>query len=222
MKPILIVAAHPDDEVLGCGGLIARESRRGNPCHVLFLTDGSEGRYDSKTSAIHRENTDSANRILGSASVIRQEFPNQAMETLPVARIARCIEGHLESINPATVYTHHAGDLNRDHRIACEATLVACRPYPGQCVQELYSYYVPSSTEYGAVVRQNVFAPCVLVNIADTLDKKIEALTAYSTECHPFPHPRSPESVRAHARYWGVTAGMNYAEPFELLRRIKW
>jgi LmbE family N-acetylglucosaminyl deacetylase len=221
MRPILIVAAHPDDEVLGCGGLIARESRRGHHCHVLFLTDGSGGRYDSETSATHRQNAETANRIIGSASIIRERFPNQEMESVPVARIAQCIEGHLERLNPVAVYTHHAGDLNRDHRIACEATLVACRPYPGQCVRELYSYYVPSSTEYGAVSRQDIFAPSVLVNIADTLDKKIEALTAYSTECHPFPHPRSPESIRGHARYWGLTVGMQYAEPFELLRQLR-
>ena len=221
MKPILVVAAHPDDEVLGCGGLIARESRNGTPCHVLILTDGSGGRYDKATAEAHRKNAAKANRILGSASVIQEGFPNQEMETVPVTRIAQCIEGHLERIKPVAVFTHHSGDLNRDHRIACEATLVACRPHPGQGVKELYSYYVPSSTDYGTVPGGHNFVPSVLVDIADTLHKKIEALLAYSTECHPFPHPRSKEGLRGQARYWGMTVGIDYAEPFELLRLIR-
>ncbi|MFH1985876.1 MAG: PIG-L deacetylase family protein [Pseudomonadota bacterium] len=221
MTSILIVAAHPDDEVLGCGGLIARESRQGAQCHVLILTDGSGGRYDAATAAAHRQNTEKANRILGSAAVIREDFPNQGMETVPVTRIARCIEAHLERIRPEAVYTHHHGDLNRDHRIACEATLVACRPYPGQCVRSLYSYNVPSSTEWNAVSRETVFVPNVFVDITDTLDRKIAALGAYDTEGHPFPHPRSPEGLRSHARYWGLTVGLADAEPFQLLRKIR-
>lgn len=221
MKTILIIAAHPDDEVLGCGGLIARESRRGSRCHVLILTDGSAGRYDAETAAAHRQNTEAANRILGTASVAVEDFPNQLLETVPVTVIAQCIEGHLERVGPATVYTHHSGDLNRDHAVASEATMVACRPVPGQAVREIYSYNVPSSTEYNAVSAHTVFIPNVFVDIAETLDIKIEALSAYDTECHPFPHPRSPESLRAHARYWGLNAGMACAEPFRLIREIR-
>ena len=221
MNAILIVAAHPDDEVLGCGGLIARESRHGRDCHVLILTDGSSGRYDALTAAAHRQNIETANRILGSASVIREEFPNQGMETVPVTRIAQAIETQLARIRPVAVYTHHHGDLNRDYRIAAEATRVACRPYPEQVVRALYSYNVPSSTEYNAMTGDTVFIPNTFVDIADTLEIKIDALKAYGTECHPFPHPRSPESLRSHARYWGLTVGMADAEPFRLLRQLR-
>ncbi|MBI9086963.1 MAG: PIG-L family deacetylase [Desulfobacterales bacterium] len=221
MKTILIVAAHPDDEVLGCGGLIARESRRGSLCHVLILTDGSSGRYDAEKAAAHGQNIEAANRVLGTASVRCEDFPNQRLETVPVTAIAQCIEAHLERIAPSAVYTHHSGDLNRDHRIACEATMVACRPYPSQTVREIYSYNVPSSTEYNAVSVDTVFVPSVFVDISDTLETKVEALLAYDTECHPFPHPRSPESLRGHARYWGLTVGMADAEPFRLIREIR-
>ena len=221
MENILIVAAHPDDEVLGCGGLIVRESAHGRRCNVLILTDGSGGRYDAATAAAHRENTDKANRILGSAAVIQEDFPNQAMETVPVARIARCIEGHLERLHTDAVFTHHHGDLNRDHRIAFEATLVACRPYPRQCVRQLYSYNVPSSTEWNAIDPKTVFVPNLFVDITDFLDTKIAALKAYDTECHAFPHPRSPESIRTHAGYWGLNVGLPFAEPFRLLREIR-
>jgi len=221
MSPILIIAAHPDDEVLGCGGLIALECARHTPCHVLILTDGSGGRYDETMAAVHRQNTLVANRLLGATAVLRENFPNQALETVPVRQIAHCIEKHLAAIRPAAVYTHHGGDLNRDHRIAHEATLVACRPLPGQGVGALYTYYVPSSTEWNFIQGEKPFVPNVFVDIAATIGKKVAALEIYATECHRYPHPRSPEGLRASARYWGMCVGMEWAEPFQLLRQIR-
>jgi N-acetylglucosamine malate deacetylase 1 len=221
MKPILIIAAHPDDEVLGCGGVIARESARGVPCHVLILTDGSGGRYDDDMVGVLKANALAANRILGSAGVIQEDLPNQALDTLPITRIAQCIEGHLETLKPEKVYTHHAGDLNRDHRLVHEASMVACRPYPGQGVRGIYSYCTPSSTEYNFIEGEHVFIPNLFVDIRGTIDKKIAALQAYKTECRDYPHPRSPDALRTCAVYWGLTVGLEYAEPFKLIRGVR-
>lgn len=221
MSEILIVAAHPDDEVLGCGGLIARRSRQGGRCHVLILTDGSGGRYDGATAAAHRQNTAKANALLGSASVRVEDFPNQGLETVPVTTIARRIEDHLQRVSPRAVYTHHAGDLNRDHAVACEATLVACRPCPGQGVREIYSYFVASSTEYNGGRAETAFVPNVFEDIEGAVETKVAAMAAYDTESRPFPHPRSAESLRAHARYWGLNVGLAWAEPFRLLRKVR-
>jgi LmbE family N-acetylglucosaminyl deacetylase len=221
MKRILLVAAHPDDEVLGGGGMTLIETSRGNSCHILILTDGITGRYDEKTAAVHRESIQAANKILGTEDVILERFPNQAMDTVPVTHIAQCIEAHMERIRPTVVYTHNGGDLNRDHQIAYEATIIACRPYPGQEVREVYTYYVPSSTDWHLTEGKGPFIPNVFVNIKDFIDRKTHALQAYKTECRPYPHPRSPESLRVHANYWGLIVGLEYAEPFRLIRSIR-
>lgn len=220
-KKNLIIAAHPDDEILGCGGLIPREIEKQNPCYVLVLTDGSAGRYGQKKASRLKKSTSAAHQILGTTEIIVEQFPNQALETVPITAIAQCLEKHIQKICPTSVYTHHGGDLNHDHQIVYEASLVACRPFYGQKIRELYSYNVPSSTEWRCIEDDRPFIPNVFVDIGRWLDKKISAMKTYATEYKSYPHPRSAESLKAHANYWGLTVGMEYAEPFRLIRWLK-
>lgn len=221
MKNILIIAAHPDDEVLGCGGLIALESEKGNRCYVLFLTDGSGNRYDSEDKKKLLQNVQEANSTLGTFKVIHEAFPNQALDTVPVTTVAQCLERHISEIKPDEIYTHHSGDLNRDHQIVYEATMVACRPLPGQSVKNIYSYYAPSSTEWHFTEGEKPFIPNVFVDIECSIEKKNAAMHCYQTECKNYPHPRSLESLRVYANYWGVTVGIECAEPFKLIRSLR-
>jgi len=220
-KTVLVIAAHPDDEVLGCGGIIQRCSNNGDDCYVLILTDGSEGRYGEEGALALRENAALANKNLGTKKVFFEKLPNQALDTLPITTVIQTLESYINKLEPTVVYTHHNGDLNRDHKVCHEATLVATRPLPGQCVREVYGYNTPSSTEWMFINGEKPFIPNVFVDIAGYIEGKIEAMECYESERNLYPHPRSPEALKAHANYWGLSVGLEYAEPFILIRGIE-
>ncbi len=220
-KQILVVAAHPDDEVLGCGGLIKRSVNAGDTCYVLILTDGGAGRFDASQIEALKQNAIQANKSLGTTEVFFESLPNQALDTLAITEVAHTIEKYIAKLRPSVIYTHHNGDLNMDHRVAFEATILAARPLPGQCVKEIYSYNVPSSTEWMCIHGEKPFIPNYFVDILNFIDLKIAALRCYKSECKTYPHPRSPEAIKAHANYWGLTTGLVYVEPFKLIRRIE-
>ncbi len=217
----LIVAAHPDDEVLGCGGLIAKEAKQ-EDFYVLILTGGAVGRYSNDMEKTLRENALAANEILGTKKVFFEDLPNQGLETIPLLKITQTIEKYMKELAIIKVYTHHGGDLNKDHKIVFEATMTATRPVVGQMVKEVYTYNVPSSTEWNFIAGQDVFIPNFFVDIKDTIEKKQKAMASYDSECRTYPHPRSVEAVKAHGNYWGLTIGVEYAEPFTLVRKIEY
>jgi LmbE family N-acetylglucosaminyl deacetylase len=217
----LIIAAHPDDEILGCGGLICKLNKQGRQVHVLILTPGAETRYPIEMEQVLRTQAVSANKKVGTTEVYFENFPNQQLDTVPLSAIIQTIEKYIGKINPDTVFTHHSGDLNKDHRIVYEAAITATRPFPGQTVKTVYSYSVPSSTEWNFIEKEDVFIPNVFVDISGEVDIKVDAMQCYTSECRQYPHPRSPEAIKAYAHYWGLTVALEYAEPFRLIRDIK-
>ena len=134
--------------------------------------------------------------------------------------MTQTIEKYIKKLKPIRVFTQHGGDINRDHKIVYEATMTATRAIVGQIVQEVYTYNTPSSTEWNFYEGEKVFIPTVYENIGLTIDKKLEAMSLYKSQCREYPHPRSLKALRAHANYWGVNVGIQYAEPFKLMRKM--
>jgi LmbE family N-acetylglucosaminyl deacetylase len=219
---VLVIAAHPDDEVLGCGGTLARHASRGDRVVTLFLADGASSRAGSGEREIgaRREAASLAARRLGSAPPIFVAFPDNRMDSVPLLDIVQAIEGVLRETEPRIVYTHHGGDLNIDHRRVFEAALTACRPLPGHSVERLYAFEVPSASEWGGAALGAPFEPTRFVDIARWLDAKSAALDAYAGELRPPPHPRSPAAIESRQHWRGATAGMAAAEAFVVLREL--
>lgn len=227
MSIILVIAAHPDDEVLGCGGTIAKHAQSGDEVYCLILGEGVTSRYSQRGEAKEEElkqirsEAEQAAKILGIKEVFFRDFPDNRFDTVPLLEIVKAIEQVKEELKPDVIYTHHQGDLNIDHQITFRAVLTACRPMKNETVKEIYCFEIPSSTEWSSPDAQNYFMPNVFVDITETLDNKIEALKAYQGEVREYPHPRSPEALRAIAMKWGSTVGCEAAEAFELIRSIR-
>lgn len=218
---VLVVAAHPDDEVLGCGGTIARHVANGDQVCAMFLTDGVGARGQGDDVAVRRrEACQRASAILGITADRHEGLPDNELDGLPLLGVVRAVEFAVLKIKPDIVYTHHAGDLNIDHRIAHQAVSTACRPVPGSTVKAIYAFEVPSSTEWGSD-GDLVFRPNHFVDISKMLETKMTALEAYAEEMRPFPHPRSMKAVRALAQWRGATVGLVAAEAFMTVRRIE-
>ena len=222
---VLIVAAHPDDEVLGCGGTIARHRKMGARVTVLTLADGVSSRPldAAATAAAIDERRGAARRaaeILGVDDLTMLSYADNRMDTVPRLEIIRDIEGAIARCRPAIVYTHQAGDVNVDHVCVHHAVVAACRPQPGCTVRRLLFFEVPSSTEWCPPPSARPFAPNWFTDISDTLELKLEAMGAYARELREFPHPRSLAGVEHLARWRGATAGLHAAEAFELGRFI--
>ncbi|MBF0343317.1 MAG: PIG-L family deacetylase [Nitrospirae bacterium] len=216
----LVIAAHPDDEILGCGGTINKLSQKGVESYVLILTGGAETRYAKEMELVLKNNAIKANDLINTKEVFFENLPNQQLDTIPLLKMIETIEKYIGKIKPESVLTQHCGDLNKDHQLVYEATITAVRPLAGQVVKRLYSYFVPSSTEWNFVSEKNVFIPNVFVDISEEIETKINAMKCYESECRPYPHPRSPEAIKNYALYFGLTVGMHYVEPLRLIRDI--
>jgi len=224
---ILVMAAHPDDEVLGCGATAARLVTEGNEVHFAILGEGMTSRSadradtDAKHLAtLHRHAHAAAARI-GVKSLTLHELPDNRLDSVPLLEVVKIVEGLIDRLKPEVIYTHHAGDLNVDHGIIHRAVLTATRPMVGQPVREIYAFEVPSSTEWSFQQLEPRFRPNTFVDVTRTLETKIAAMQCYSSESRRFPHPRSPEALRAIAMRWGSVAGCGAAEAFELIRSIR-
>lgn len=220
---VLVMAAHPDDEVLGCGGTIAKLAASGRAVHVVLLADGetSRGDVDATAVAARRSAAQAACNILGCASVDVLQLPDNRLDAVALLDIVREVERFVSRFSPATVLTHHGGDVNVDHTVTHEAVLAACRPQPGHCVRELYFFEIPSSTEWRTPGGAAPFHPNHFVDISGTLDTKLRALDVYASELRAFPHPRSRQAVEALARWRGATVGVLAAEAFVVGRQIE-
>ncbi len=220
---VLVVAAHPDDESFGAGATLRRHVLGGDTVAVLFLTDGVGARHG--VSGPQRTAARNACGCLGVTELRFCDLPDQRLDGLPLIELIRPISDAIKEFRPSVVYTHHRGDSNQDHRSAFHATWVAARPVAGNPVNELLSYEVASSTEWGTPTADAAFLPNVFVDVASVLEDKLIALEAYrdtfESELKPFPHPRSPEAVRALAQARGVSAGVAAAEAFVQMRRIQ-
>ena len=224
-RRILVIAAHPDDEVLGCGGTVARRVAEGFEVSTLILGEGITSR-DDKSQKRKREgslkslkrNIYKANAITGVKNLFLFNFPDNRFDTVALLDIVKVIEKVKEKVKPDIIYTHHKNDLNIDHRITYNAVLTACRPIAGNTVKEIYSFEVPSSTEWNYPY---LFSPNAFVDISGMIKKKIKAFKYYKSELREFPHPRSKETIEAIARHRGSVSGVEYAEGFEVIRIVK-
>ena len=224
-KMVLVVAAHPDDEALGCGGTIAKLATAGATVCVAFIADGVSARMDSEAAdsrklTARRVAAGKACSLLGARAEFFGDFPDNRLDTVPLLSLAQCVEALIAKHRPDMLLTHHGGDLNVDHRLVHQAVVTACRPQPGSQVRTLVSFEVPSSTEWQPPGSGQAFAPNWFVDISDTLDKKLEALDAYAVEMRDWPHARSREAVQHLARWRGATVGVAAAEAFVLGRQI--
>lgn len=223
---ILVVAAHPDDEVLGCGATLARHARAGDTVHVLIVAEGATSRDDRRDVATRapeiarlRAAAEVAAQTLGVASVSFGGLPDNRLDSVALLDVVKLIEQQVQTHRPAVVYTHHAGDLNVDHGVVHRAVLTACRPLPGQAIERLLFFEVPSSTEWA--IGGAAFTPNYFVDASETLALKMKALQAYASEMRPWPHPRSCAAVEHLARWRGACVGREAAEAFILGREIR-
>ena len=224
---VLVLAAHPDDEVLGCGGTIARLSSEGHKVTIAILGQGAASRFPkgsteaiSEISAL-RERSREAGRILGAAEVLHYDLSDNRFDSVDLLDVVKLIEDIGRRTRPDEVFTQHGGDLNVDHQITFRATLTAFRPQPGSKVRALYAYEIASSTEWAFGSLSPVFVPNTFMNISDHIEAKMAALKAYTTEMKDFPHPRSLEATRNQMVERGACIGVMAAEAFACVwRRI--
>jgi LmbE family N-acetylglucosaminyl deacetylase len=220
-KRILVVAAHPDDEILGVGGTLARHLAAGDSCSVAILADAGSARYDAATIESVRSSAREAARRLGVADLRFAGLVDQRLDTLPIVEVTDQVSTVLHDVGPQWIYTHHRGDVNRDHQVAYEATLTAARPYAAPFVERILCFETPSATEWAGPHPDHAFVPNVFVDISPHLDRKLDAMSAYTTELCGAPHPRSLDALRTRAAHWGSIVGVTAAEPFMLIRQIE-
>ena len=227
MKVALVIAAHPDDEVLGCGATVARLVDEGWCVYVLIVAEGATSRDIMRDPAMHVKElselarcAEVANAILGVVSVKLLSLPDNRMDGMELLDVVKIVEAEIEQLRPDMVLTHHAGDVNVDHRVLHDAVITACRPQPGHSVRTLLFFEVPSSTEWRPAASGVQFAPDYFFDVTAFLDRKLAALNAYAPEMRAFPHPRSIKAVEHLAGWRGATIGCAAAEAFMLGRTI--
>lgn len=226
MKNILIVVAHPDDEVLGCFGTIAKilKNNKEASAYTLILSSGKTSRGVNGTTETDIDNLtiemNNANNYIGIKKVYQYNFPDNAFDTVPLLDIVKVIEKVKLEICADTIFTHHIGDMNIDHQLTHKAVLTATRPMKDEIVKTVYSMEIPSSTEWNAYSKDTIFVPNVFFNIENTIDLKVEAMKFYESELREYPHPRSLKFIKDLANVNGVKVGLNYSENFMLVREV--
>jgi len=233
---ILVIVAHPDDEILGMGGTMLKHVKQGDDVRVIFLATGITSRRgkthqnvsnyhsDEKITSAMKKQIDNLRKdatracnILKVDDLTFYDFPDNEMDSVSLLKIIKTIEGEIENTEPRRIYTHYRNDLNIDHRTVLQATLTACRP-TNKKIRDLYSFEVPSSTEWNF---PSNFSPNYFVNIDKELQKKCSAMSKYKNELKEFPHPRSIEGIKVTAKKWGTVCGKKAAEAFEVIRIIE-
>ena len=232
---ILILAAHPDDEVLGMGGTIKKLSKKGNDIKIIFMSTGILSRRkielkhfqtsfykrwmeknESKVKSL-RDDAKKAGKILGVNEVEFMDFPDNEMDTVSTLMVAKSIEKSINDFKPRVIYTTPQNDVNVDHQKVFASALIATRPHKNSIVQEVISYEIPSSTEW---FFPSQFNPNIFVDISKEFVSKIKAIKAYKNEIREFPHPRSIEALEVITKRWGSVSGFNFAEAFRLVRML--
>lgn len=227
MSKILVVAAHPDDEILGIGAAIAKHVEAGDSAYALILGEGQTSRFGNREDApaeilekLHKDTMEAAAEI-GFLDVSFRDFPDNRFDSVDMLEIVKSVEKQIAHIKPDIIYTHHHGDLNVDHQKTFEAVLTATRPIGDYCVKEIYAFETLSSTEWNFKYRESAFCPNVFIDVTKTFEKKLHAMSKYRSELCEFPHPRSLKGLEASAKKWGSVIGVEYAEAFELIRKVQ-
>jgi LmbE family N-acetylglucosaminyl deacetylase len=227
MNKVLVVVAHPDDEVLGVGGTLARHADEGDDVYVIFMSEGVSSRTlpgqkrDWSPDIKSREKMayNSCN-VLGIKIYKFLRHPNLRMRDCAVLDMVKEIEEAILKIQPNIIYTHHFGDLNSDHTLTHEIVMTACRPTEGYCVKKIFAFETPSSTAWASQIMAAPFHPNCFVDISSYLKNKLKALMCYDFEMRPYPHPRSSKAIDALACYHGSNSGLHAAEALTVIREI--
>lgn len=224
-KKILIIAAHPDDEVLGCFGTVAKLIKQGYEAYTLILGEGKTSRDETrivkdKKDEIATLNQEiiKANETIGIKKTFVESFPDNRFDSVDLLDIIKVISKVKNEIQPDIIFTHYQNDLNIDHQITYQAVITATRPMEEECVKEIYSFEILSSTEWNYPVS---FSPDIYYDISDTIDLKIKAMKEYKSELCKYPHPRSIKGIKLNAKYQGMRVGRKYIEAFKSIRVIK-
>ena len=211
---VLVIAAHPDDELLGCGGTVALHTRAGDLVTAVIVCEGESLRYPQGVG--QAEHTRRAAAALGVTDVRVLGFPDQKLDTFPLTDVIAPLQEIVREVRPRIVYGQFGGDANRDHDILFRALLVATRPVEPY-IETVYAFDTASSTEWGY---PRSFVPDTWVEITDTLEQKIAAMACYESEVREYPHPRSLDALRHRARAWGNQSCLDAAEVFMTVRRV--
>lgn len=228
-KRVLVVVAHPDDELLGLGATMHKLIHQ-HQCqvHVVILGEGITSRADNRDTKIwekelatHRENIKNAQAAIGYQSVSIYDFPDNRFDSVSLLDIIKVIEKEKSSFNPEVIFTHHGGDLNIDHQRAFQAVVTACRPMKDEVVKTIITFETPSGTEWRASSDPHHFMPNYFVSVAkEDIEAKIKGMQNYEFEKRTYPHPRSPEALTIQAQRWGISIGVDFAEAFCIVRTI--
>jgi len=224
-KRILVIAAHPDDEILGCGGTVKRLVDEGYNAYTLILGEGVTSRDDSRDRAKRekelsdlKRQVDEANHLIGVENTFLYDFPDNRFDTVPLLEIVKVIEKIKSELKPDIVFTHYENDLNIDHQITYKAVMTATRPQLNEPVKEIYSFEVLSSTEWNYPLS---FSPDVFFDIRKSIESKVKAMGTYKSEIREYPLPRYLEAIELNAKNWGMKVGLDYAEAFKTVRVLK-
>jgi len=219
---ILVIAPHPDDETLGCGGSLLKHKSDGDSLSWLVATRGHEPQWSAELLDRKEKEIASVTAAYGFDQTIRLNFPSIKLDTIPLDEFIAAIRNAISDCKPELVYLNHFGDVHSDHRIVFEATLSVLKPfYSGtHGVKRILSYEVVSSTDAAPLNPARAFVPNVFTDVTDFLEKKLEIMALYESELQPFPLPRALDSLRALARLRGATIGAEFAEAFMLVREV--
>ena len=217
---VLVISAHPDDEILGAGATLARHVDQGDQVHACVLAEGATSRYQDDMVNELVECGKQAGDVIGFTSLRFEQLPDQRLDTLPLIEVTQLIEDLVDTVRPEVVYTHFPWDVNTDHAVVARCTWTACRPYRFPFVRMLAAFETPSSTEWAVPGEQHRFEPQRYVDVSGTLSRKLEAMRCYRSELRDYPHPRSLRALEERAAYWGSIVGVPAAEPFLVLREL--
>lgn len=220
-KNILVVAAHPDDEILGAGGTLIKHAVSGDDVYCLILGEGIMSRANPDKQKLEELRTQAldAGRVVGFKKIFLSNFPDNVFDTVPLLNIVKDVEKYFDELKPDIVYTHHGNDLNIDHQLTFQAVLTASRPCNENCPREIYTFETLSSTEWQEK-NKGQFSPNTYIDIKSTIEKKIAAMKKYSSELREYPYPRSVEGIRILSQLRGLESGLFFAEAFRLIRKI--
>lgn len=224
MKSVLVVAPHADDEILGCGGAIAKHVEAGDKVYIAIMTNASVGAPELFSSAAIKEVRNEAkysHELLGVEETLFYDLPAPKLEQYPQYKIAMLITKLVKEKCVDTLYIPHKGDLHLDHGAIYNACLVAARPLPGQSVKHIYSYETLSETEWGHPTVESVFVPRKFIPLSEQqFKKKISAMECFASQLKEFPNTRSLEALKHLGSLRGATIGCKYAEAFDIIRSI--
>jgi LmbE family N-acetylglucosaminyl deacetylase len=219
-KIVLVIAPHPDDEVLGCGGTIKRFTEEGNKVFVLIVTAGSPKYYTSEGVGRVRDQALKAHAVLGVERTYFFDFPAPELDIISNSEIAVAIEKVIRELGVTDLFLPHQGDIHHDHGAVFRASMVASRPIRGNTVKRIYCYETLSETEWAFPFGEAYFIPTHFVDITNFLDSKISAMQQFTSQIQNFPHPRSVDALEALSKFRGSTVGFNHAEAFITIRTI--